>query len=433
MVSILPLYSQAIRMSIYTKPISQLTAADLQELVQERAVENIRLEFKSEIPNKEDTLKKLTSFANTFGGLMVVGAKANSKDGRIETLPGVGPQSNYKQTITQWCFEGVSPPMTAEVSDPIPVPSGKICYVVAVPESDVTPHYINGRKGAWVRTDELSAGLKPQLANDYEIQLLQNRRKLVVDRRDRLIERARKRFATYVKKKHTDKGGQQTKTGPILELFIVPRFPTRPVCAQEILWKLIQANHMNWRQTIFPDFTRNQFTFQNESVLVLDSAVGRISFLEVNMWGLIFYGFELETDYSFHAPQAIGIHPFDLAGYVLLSLQHAGIMFGVMGYSGPLLINMRLDSIADVPLLQTHFNIPTPIAGSALDDDVAFSLDTTSDALVKQSDGVTMELLRRAFFSLGWPAVVDSPQSLEKLIRLAYDFNFWPKPGTLKT
>lgn len=65
-------------MSIFSKPLSQLDAVDLQELLTDRAVENARLEFKVQVPTKDDTLKKLSSFANTFGGYMVIGARANS-------------------------------------------------------------------------------------------------------------------------------------------------------------------------------------------------------------------------------------------------------------------------------------------------------------------------------------------------------------------
>src|SRR5712691_1265746 len=84
-------------MSIFTKPTSQLSSAHLLEILREAAVENIRLEFKLKVPDKDETLKKLSSFANSFGGFMVIGAKANSADGRIEGLPGVDEQPGYKQ------------------------------------------------------------------------------------------------------------------------------------------------------------------------------------------------------------------------------------------------------------------------------------------------------------------------------------------------
>ena len=59
-------------MSIYSTPLPQLKTADLEELLVGRAVENTRLEFKREVPDKDETLKKLSSFANTFGGYLVV-------------------------------------------------------------------------------------------------------------------------------------------------------------------------------------------------------------------------------------------------------------------------------------------------------------------------------------------------------------------------
>jgi predicted HTH transcriptional regulator len=158
----------------YTKPLSQLDTADLQELLSDQAVENARLEFKLLAPDKEHTLKKLSSFANTFGGYMLIGAKADSKVGRLQDLPGIDPVPGYKQKVIDWCFAGASPPLTVEVSDPIPAPAGnaKVCYAIYVPESDVAPHFLNGRKGVWVRTDEFSANFDEQLANDVELRHL---------------------------------------------------------------------------------------------------------------------------------------------------------------------------------------------------------------------------------------------------------------------
>lgn len=44
-------------MSIFTKPLSKLDTSDLQELLTEQAVENARLEFKSDVPDRDETLK----------------------------------------------------------------------------------------------------------------------------------------------------------------------------------------------------------------------------------------------------------------------------------------------------------------------------------------------------------------------------------------
>ena len=171
-------------MSIFWKAISQIGPRDLQELLDGAAVENVRLEFKSEVPAKDETLKKVSSFANTFGGWVVVGAQASSADGKIVALPGVDPQQGYRQKVVTWCFDLVSPPLTVEVSDPIDVTggTGKVCYVLYTAESDVAPHFLNERKGVYVRTDEFSARCEPRLADENELRHLFERRKLVLAR-----------------------------------------------------------------------------------------------------------------------------------------------------------------------------------------------------------------------------------------------------------
>jgi hypothetical protein len=44
-------------MSIFAKPVAEVSASDLQELLTENAVENIRLEYKREVPTKDETLR----------------------------------------------------------------------------------------------------------------------------------------------------------------------------------------------------------------------------------------------------------------------------------------------------------------------------------------------------------------------------------------
>ena len=138
--------------------MTDVTSVDLQELLTEGAVENVRLEFKREVPGKDETLKKLSSFANTFGGYLVIGAEDRNSDGRLTGLPGVDEVPGFKQRIVQWCYDAASPPIEPFVSQPLPAPGNenKMCYVIYIPESEEAPHFLNSRKGIYVRTDEFS-------------------------------------------------------------------------------------------------------------------------------------------------------------------------------------------------------------------------------------------------------------------------------------
>ena len=416
-------------MSIFTTPLFQLGTADLQELIDQKAVENVRLEFKLEIPSKDETLKKLSSFANTFGGFMVIGAKAPSKDGRIEDLPGVDEQSGYKQTIAQWCFGGVSPPLNAEVSDPIPVPAGngKVCYVIYVAESDIAPHFLNGRSGVWVRTDEFSARFEARLADENELRHLLDRRKFVLEHRAALVERARKRLDAYTARKYPSAGRMATRVGARLELSVAPRFPARPICGQRDLKTIVRGSQLPWRGVGFPQ--SSNIVSQHESEIVLQPTRG-LSIFEANIWGMLFYSALVEDEQkapSSAAKATSAIHLYEFVGYVLVFLRHAAKMLRELGYSGPIDIETTLASILGVPwayMEMGHWLEFRP--GSELDDNVTFEIATSTEALHENPDLVAMDVFRFVFFSVNWPGLIDTPDKLENLVRAGYTYNSWP-------
>jgi hypothetical protein len=427
-------------MSIFTKPLSQLGAADLQELVQEQAVENLRLEFKLEVPDKDEMLKKLSAFANTFGGLMVIGAKASSKDGRITELSGVDKMSGFKQKVVDWCFKGVSPPLEVDVSDPIPTPSGdgKFIYVVRLPESDVAPHFLNGRNGVWVRTNEFSGRFEQKLADEIELRHLFDRRKLILERREALLRRARTRYEALADKTNIDAAGNRTKLGSRLELAIVPRFPAHPLCKQEDLKSLVSESAVTWRQVRLPN-VENGIISQHESVLVLHAAHEDYSIFESDIWGLIFFGTRIDDNREYlltgtpDATSTTAIHLRQFVGYVLVFVANAAKMLRALDYSGPIHIEVQLKSIRGVGWLRFVDQLPLERRGSELDDEVAFTIPITSSELNSRPDGIAMDVLRYALFSVNSSDLVETPQALEQVIRDGYSFNFWSTPAVLRT
>jgi schlafen family protein len=415
-------------MSIYANPISQLKTSDLAELLQEQAVENTRLEFKREVPDKDETLKKLSSFANTFGGFVVIGAAARSKDGRIEDLRGIDEVPGFKQRIVGWCFKECSPPINADVSGPIPTPNndGKVCYVILVEESDVAPHFLNGRKGIWIRTNEFSGRYEAALADEAELRQLLHRRQLVLERRARIVERARKRFDTYLSSTPGDVE-RPDSLGALFELCIVPRFPARQVCRQEELAKhLKNVTFYDYRGGV--GFPRRQLGVmtQHESAIVRQPLTD-LSFLEANVWGMVFYARSLdEMEY----PQNLsGIHVYAFVGHLLAFLQHARDLFHMTGLAGSILVQASLKSVRERNWLYAKVIAQglAPIGAikptSGLDDSFDLSLSTTTEYLREKLDEVAIDLLRSIFFSMNWADLVDSQKKLEVLVQQGHEFN----------
>ena len=63
---------------------------------------------------------------------------------------------------------------------------------------------------------------------------------------------------------------------------------------------------------------------------------------------------------------------------------------------------------------------------SEFDSKVAFNLDTTTDELQTDFDGIASNVLQCVFFAINWPQVADSPAKLAELVRIGYEYNFWP-------
>jgi hypothetical protein len=410
-------------MSIYTKRVSQITLADLKDLLEHGDVENLRLEFKREVPDRDETLKKLSSFANTYGGTMVVGA--TDVDGRIDSLPGVVEQSGYKQKVIDWCFLHATPPVRVEVSDPIPVENGKVCYMIRVPESDLAPHFLNGRKGIWVRVDEFSGKARAALADESEIRHLLDRRKAIIEHRESLLLRARRRLSAYL--------GAAGMTRPRLEMCFVPRFPGRPLCEDQQLSGRVEGSVMPYRQRYFPDLPSGVLS-QHESVTIRHAAKGEgvfegSVFFEANVWGMLFYAMRILEA----LPNGTGIDQDRVAGAVSLFIRHAATMLQSMGYTGPLVVETSLVSIRGVQwFYRPDGRTVHPHTGASLDDEVRFEIATSAEALTESRDRVAMEVLRPMMFAIDLPDHVNTNEKLEQLLRKGFNFNFWPTTEALK-
>ncbi len=423
--------------SIYDKPVDGLTTADLEQLLAVGAVENVRLEFKRELPGPDETLKKLSSFANTYGGYLIVGAEAASANGRLVALDGIEQQANYKQTVIQRCAQGVTPLIQPFVSDGIPVPgdSGKVCYVVYVPESDEAPHFLNDRKGAYVRIDEYSKRYEPKLATADELLHLFDRRRLAVERREALVRRAALRFQRFADAEYLVKSPGQVRDrrlpggiGATMQIALVPRFPVAPLCEPAAVVDLVRGQRIHWRGVGFPN--AHDPISQHESALLLTNTSSDFSLLEVNTWGLVFSAAAVQGVWTPRGGggQMSGIHLYSLLGHVLAVLAYARQIYDALGFDGTLEVAVTFQRVRGVPIYDFPQSFAETVGVSRFDDEVRFDFTVSTDRLRAERDSIGGDLLHAALFALGWTNAgrvgVDGPLTA-LLLDSAYEYNFW--------
>jgi len=143
--------------SLFTAPMEQITADDVHTFLDEELEEGPRLDYKQADPNHlipQDVVDVICAFANTYGGLLILGVKADQTTNRpIERkgLPLVKdskPVTNLEERITSKCFDSIVPPLAPEVrvcpfkSDPTLAVDDQAFMVIRVSPSPAAPHAV---------------------------------------------------------------------------------------------------------------------------------------------------------------------------------------------------------------------------------------------------------------------------------------------------
>jgi hypothetical protein len=133
------------------KPASEITAADLQALVETKSSEGKEIDFKLTLPGKADSDRReflyyISSFANTIGGYLVFGIE--EKAGVATALVGlekINPDDQIRR-LEEMARDGIRPPIPGIQTAAINLESGRLIIVMRIPKSWSPPHQVTLQK-----------------------------------------------------------------------------------------------------------------------------------------------------------------------------------------------------------------------------------------------------------------------------------------------
>jgi len=392
----------------------------------EKFNEGYRIEYKSNLDGsvRDKIPKILSSFANSNGGVLVVGVKTIS-GAPIPPFEGFQDSSHeeYPLTLENICLQNIYPPIlprTTVIQSDI---AENVFLVVEVEESAQAPHAIENSKLVYVRTGNASNPY--DLAEVGVILDLVKRRTEPSELAARLTERARNRFARHIQQKRESQGHPGYEPRPILQISVGPRFPSRQLCQQEDLLGHARGSgrHLYWRGFPFPDLNARAHT-QHESAIILDPA--RVdSIFEATVWGMLYYGARIgEKDQD--QPNATPFVPLDaFLGFVLLFVVHASRTLDALGYAGLADIVLTLKPILGVPWMGEEHWIPTAIGESVFDTELSFPISTDSELLRTHPGKVASEIYAVTLHSVDCSRLVSSSDAINGLVHRGCVFNDW--------
>ena len=150
---------------MFTKPIDEITFEDVESFCQEWS-EGVHVEYKSDINNRHVS-KVVSSFANTYGGIFLIGVDAD-KTTNMPILPigGIPNRRGIEEKIQQSAEMSINPPVRPEVKV-VNVPGGdNVVVVIRVTESSLlAPHAIEDSTKAYFRVGSVTQPYELKLAN----------------------------------------------------------------------------------------------------------------------------------------------------------------------------------------------------------------------------------------------------------------------------
>jgi hypothetical protein len=142
----------AMTLDFFTAPLDTVTATDVKDFLGRVEIqeEGPRLDYKAADRNgsipTDKVLKVVIAFANTYGGVLILGVEAEQATNRPISWEGVQLKDGLEETVTAMCSSSIFPPVIPEVhvypfqSDPTLPADDKAFVMVRVAPSLAAPH-----------------------------------------------------------------------------------------------------------------------------------------------------------------------------------------------------------------------------------------------------------------------------------------------------
>jgi Putative DNA-binding domain len=260
-------------MSLWQKPMSEVTFRDIDAFCSAKHREGTRCDYKLLFPTKLE--KTIAAFANTLGGLILLGIDSDPTTNTPiwPAVTGLPSRAGLEEQVYQKATEAIYPPVRVAVSPVIENPNlpGTVVIVIRVDESKDAPHAVdNGRQVlVYERSDNKTDPI--QLAKIDRIEHLLNRRQAIESHREENRSKAMERAERLLDK----------DMRPFMWVSVAPRFPWRQMCrwsaCYDFLAKEFHADRVRRIPTGAVFVCRDSRASPGRGLIALGSALGHFS------------------------------------------------------------------------------------------------------------------------------------------------------------
>ena len=315
---------------MFTKPIDEITFEDVQSFCKQWE-EGVRVEYKSDIIHIP---KIVSSFANTHGGIFLIGVDADqTKNKVIFPIQGIPETPGIEERIQQSALTGIHPGVIPEIKV-VDVPnSNNVVIIVRVDESVQAPHAIQNSTRVYIRTGSIT--------NPYELSDM-DRISHMLKRREDSQFFAQQIFNRIEERISNVEPGAKTIGDT---LYPIRKFPTFTVTARPIFpyRPLTSASntHESHRGPLWPPrrVTGGHFCYNEEQ------------YWELNEYGIVYHRVVL---FVLTGPTGNGIDYEIFLWHINDVIKRANALYVDCAYQGNIEVTARLRNIFGKELIDTE-------------------------------------------------------------------------------
>jgi hypothetical protein len=133
---------------------SKIEFKEIKSFCDQQISEGLRVDYKEDIPQNEGLAKTICAFANTAGGIILIGVKAEKKRNIPVNIPGIQITKGLEEKVGNICLSHILPVVMPEIKlCPLDDGSERGVIFIRVGLSYVSPHYVWQTKEILVRVN----------------------------------------------------------------------------------------------------------------------------------------------------------------------------------------------------------------------------------------------------------------------------------------
>ena len=377
---------------MFTKSAADITFSDVEGFCREFG-EGVRVEYKQEI--NKDIPKIVSSFANTLGGVFLIGVKCDKKTNKVVSIDGIPNSGGIEEQIHQSALTGIYPAIIPEVKICHVRDSDNVVVIVRVDESVQAPHAIEKSTKVYIRVASITQPYnKLKLAEIDRIEYMLKRREDSQATTRQIIKRTNERIESLF-----------DTTEPNLTVIAHPMFPYRPVISTGDIFEFARQNQLQWRYS-----SRVAGGFYASTDRRYDS----YSYCELNEYGIVYHSRALTKvtlPYINHEEKYL--HSQEFVSTIGESIKRASSFYEKCEYFGNIEITAQLRHVFDEKLRFSEHQHPSEM-GQSIDSEVLASTQCLPRDLVEREKFI--DVVDELAGQLLWSFDIDDSKATRELV-----------------